>query len=114
MNALLNEYRAWRDAKIEECFEDPVADADELKEGVESFLQTVEYNIEFTLVQYQEAQNELLKEDIPPEDLIHNTILWWISIALDHDDWDALFQAHEPQTESEEESEEESETEAQA
>ena len=107
----MKEYRAWRDAKIEQCFEDPISDGDELKEAVEYFLETVHDNIEITLEQYQEAQKELLKEGIPPDDIIDHTIRWWVSIAIDHDDWDSLFMANEPKSESEEESESESESE---
>jgi hypothetical protein len=110
MNALLNEYRAWRDIKIQQAFEEPVADAEALKEYVDSELWDFhyEYSESITLRQYKECQWELVKGIYgytDPKDIIDEPLVWWCSLAIQNDDWDALFQEFEPQTDSEEEEE---------
>jgi len=109
MNALLNEYRAWRDKQIESAFDDSVADADDLKEYVLCSLHAFyyEYIDSITLRQYRMAQEELSKR-ISCEDIVDDTLFYWCKEAILDDDWDKLFNDHEPETEQEEkESEEE-------
>ena len=111
MNALLNEYRAWRDKQIEDAFEDPVADAEALKEYVISSTQVFYYDYidSITLRQYRMAQEELSKR-ISCDDIVENTLVYWCMEAISDDDWDKLFNDHEPETESESESEESEES----
>lgn len=103
MNALLNEYRYWRDNKIQQAFESPIADAEALKEYVES--ETMDFHYQYsesiTLRQYKQCQWELIKEDMDANVIINEPLPLWCSLAIQEDDWDALFQEHKPQTEEE-------------
>ena len=102
MNALLKEYRYWRDKKIENAFDEPVADAEALKEYVLDCSQEFyyEYIDSITLRQYRMAQEELSKR-ISCEDIVDNTLVYWCIEAISDDDWDKLFNDYEPETESE-------------
>ena len=110
MNALLNEYRHWRDQKIEEAFENCVANAEDLRLYVEEDMRAfeLEYESSVTLRKYKEIQYELLREEICPTLIINEPVFWWCAQSIMDDDWDKLFNDHEPETEQEEkESEEE-------
>ena len=111
MNALLNEYRYWRDNKIQSAFEEPVTNAEELREYVEYEVMDFHYQYgdSITLKKYKEVQYELLQEGVESELIINEPLSIWCQYSINQDDWDALFEENEP--ESEEESEEESETE---
>jgi len=102
MNALLKEYRFWRDEQIKQAFDEPVADADALKEYVLCSIQVFYYDYidSITLRQYRMAQEELSKR-ISCEDIVDNTLVYWCQEAISDDDWDKLFNDHEPETESE-------------
>ena len=104
MNALLNEYRDWRDKRIEDAFDEPVADAEALKEYVLDSTQEFHYEYidSITLRQYRMAQDELSKR-ISCEDIVDNTLLYWCQEAISDDDWDKLFNDYEPETEESEE-----------
>ena len=103
MNALLKEYRAWRDAKIENAFEEPVTDWNELKEYVENEVMDFhyQYNESITLRQYKQVQEELVKADEDLIEIINNPLIRWCFLAIEEDDWDKLFNDNEPQTEEE-------------
>jgi len=108
MDALLNEYRYWRDKKIQEAFENPIEDAEALKEYVYEEARDFhyQYSESITLRQYKECQWELVKGIYgytDPEHIIDEPVLWWGSLSILNDDWEVLFQENEPQTEEESE-----------
>ena len=108
MNALLNEYRYWRDKKIETAFSQPVTDWNELKEYVlEEFRDFhYQYSESITLKQYKHVQWELMEQEqwggVSFAQIIDEPLIWWCSFAIEEDDWEKLFNDHEPETESEE------------
>jgi hypothetical protein len=107
MNALLNEYRYWRDNKIQSAFEEPVANAEALREYVEYEVMDFHYQYEnsITLKQYKEVQYELLQEGVEAELIIGEPLSIWCQYSINQDDWDALFEENEPESESESETE---------
>ena len=108
-DALLNEYRAWRDIKIQEAFENCVENSDLLQQSVSGDVYDFHYEYEnsITLRQYKLVQRELMNEGQCVENIVNEPLVMWCVMAISEDDWDALFQANEPQTESDSEEEQE-------
>jgi hypothetical protein len=115
MDALLNEYRYWRDNKIQKAFEEPVANAEALKEYVEYECMDFhyQYSESITLRQYKNVQYELLQEGVEPELIIGEPLAIWCQYSINEDDWNVLFEENEPETETESETESEEELEPQ-
>jgi Neuraminidase (sialidase) len=115
-DALLNEYRAWRDIKIQQAFENPIEDAEALKEYVDEEARDFhyQYSESITLRQYKLVQRELMNEGQCVENIVNEPLVMWCVMAISEDDWDTLFQENEPQTESDSDSDSEEEQEAQA
>jgi len=70
----------------------------------------LEYESSVTLRQYKQIQYELLRHtETCPTLIIGEPIFWWCAQSIMDDDWDKLFNDHEPETEQEEEKESEEE-----
>jgi hypothetical protein len=107
MNALLNEYIAWRNYVIKDAFDEGVADADALQDYVSSEVPDFhyQYNDHITLSQYKQIQQELILANEDFIEIIEHPVSSWCFIAIRDDDWDKLFNDNKPESESESEEE---------
>jgi len=116
--ALLNEYREWRDIRIKQAFENHEVDNEHLLQQYVSddCYSFQDYESRITLKQYIQAQKELMEEGQVVENIVNEPLIMWCVMASSEDDWEALFLANKPQTDLEEEQEfqEESQEEPQA
>jgi len=103
-DALLNEYRYWRDNRIKEAFENPEVDNEALLQEwvTDGYAFHYEYENSITLRQYKQVQRELMDEGQCIENIVNEPLVMWCVMASSEDDWEALFQANKPQAEEDE------------
>ena len=109
MNALLNEYAAWRDQKIKEAFENCVENPQELEEAVYDHAdEWIDKDSSITLDTFKEVLIELFVKDVTDdtEQLILTPLLFWVKMNLENENWNELFDNHVPHTDESQNEEE--------